>query len=180
MHLRKNKIDNTGMADDKYDIHGIFLKGNDMTGAKLVKEPSEFSAEELKRQLEIHGQKKSGKKHELVEIIKGLLKLNVKIDPKVDGGHWHNVKISVNKQNNDSTNFLIPQVGWTMFPSQDIPVNFNYGHVYHYIIESVNNVFLLNSGTFIYLFIYLPIYLKLTMIKKILYTKIQIKQPGAN
>ena len=34
-----------------------------------------------------------------------------------------------------------------MLPSQDIPVNFNYGHVYHYIIESVNNRFLPNSGT---------------------------------
>ena len=34
-----------------------------------------------------------------------------------------------------------------MFPSQDIPVNFNYGHVYHYITESVNHLFLPNSGT---------------------------------
>ena len=34
-----------------------------------------------------------------------------------------------------------------MFPSQDIPVNFNYGHVYHYIIESVNNLFLPNCVT---------------------------------
>ena len=67
MHLRKNKIDNTGMADDKYDIHGMFLKGNDMTGAKLVKEPSEFSAEELKRQLEIHGQKKMVKSMSLLK-----------------------------------------------------------------------------------------------------------------
>ena len=33
-----------------------------------------------------------------------------------------------------------------MSPSQDIPANFNYGHVYHYIIESVNNLFLQNSG----------------------------------
>ena len=33
-----------------------------------------------------------------------------------------------------------------MFPSQDIPVNFNYGHVHHYIIESVNNLFLPNRG----------------------------------
>ena len=34
-----------------------------------------------------------------------------------------------------------------MFPSQDVPVNFNYGHVYHYITESVKRLFLPNSGT---------------------------------
>ena len=50
---------------------------------------------------------KNGKKHEFVERVKGLLKLNVKVDPKVDGRHWYNVKSSINKQNNDSTNFLI-------------------------------------------------------------------------
>ena len=65
----------------------------------------------------------------------------------MDEGHCYNVKSRTNKQNNGSTNFLIPQVGWTMFPSQDIPVNFNYGHVYHYITESVNHLFLPNSGT---------------------------------
>ena len=76
------------MAGEKYDVHGIFLKESDIRGAKLVKKPSEFRVEELKRRVECHGQKKSGKKHELVERVKGLLKLNVKVDPKVDGGHW--------------------------------------------------------------------------------------------
>ena len=56
----------------------------------------------------------------------------------MDGRHWYNVKSSLNKQNN-STNLLIPQVGWTVFPSQDIQVNINSGHVYHYVIESFNN-----------------------------------------
>ena len=67
MHLRTNNVVNTGMAGDKCDIDGIFLKENDIPGAKLVREPSECSVEELKRWLECHGQKKSGKKHELVE-----------------------------------------------------------------------------------------------------------------
>ena len=57
-----------------------------------MREPSECSVEELKRWLECQGQNKSGKKHELVERVKGLLQLNVKVDPKVDGGHWYNVK----------------------------------------------------------------------------------------
>ena len=83
--------------------------------------------------------------HELVERVKGLLKLNMKDNPKVNAGHWYNVKASINKQNNDSINFLIPLVGWKMLPSEDIPVNFNYGHVFHYIIESVNNLFFPNN-----------------------------------
>ena len=136
-----------GLAGNKYDVDGIFLKGNDRPGAKLVKETSERSAEELRRWLECQWQKESGKKHELVERVKRFLKLNVKVDPEVDGRHWYNVKSSINKQNNDSSNFLILQVGWAMFPSQDIPVSFNSGHLYHYIIESVNNLFLPNSGT---------------------------------
>ena len=135
------------MAGNKSDVQGLFLKENDIPGASLVKEPSECSVEELMRWLECYRQKKSGKKDELVERVNGLFKLNVKVDPKADGEHWYNVKSNMNKQNNDATNFLIPWVRWPMFPSQDILVSFNYGHVYHYIIESVNKLFLPNSGT---------------------------------
>ena len=135
------------MAGNKSDVQGLFLKENDIPGASLVKEPSECSVEELMRWLECYGQKKSGKKDELVERVNGLLKINVKVDPKADGEHWYNVKSSMNKQNNDATNFLIPWVRRTIFQNQDIPVSFNYGHVYHYIIESVNNLFLCNSDT---------------------------------
>ena len=113
------------MAGEKYGVYGTFLKESDIAGANIVKEPWECSVEELKRWLECHGQKKSGRNHELVERVKGLLKLNIKVDPKMGAGHWHNVKSSINKENNDSIDFLIPQVGWKIFPSQDIPINFN-------------------------------------------------------
>ena len=43
-----------------------------------MKEPSECSVEELERRLECHGQKKCGKKQELIERVNGLLKLNLK------------------------------------------------------------------------------------------------------
>ena len=66
------------MASDKSDAHGIFLKENDVSDAKIVKEPSECSVEELKRWLWRNKQQKCGKKHEFVERGKGLLKLNVK------------------------------------------------------------------------------------------------------
>ena len=32
---------------------------------------------------------------------------------------------------------VIPKTGWKAFPSQDIPNLFNYGHVYHYALESL-------------------------------------------
>ena len=69
----------TDIAGNKSDVHAIFLKEDDIPGTKSVKEPSECSVKELKRRLECNGQKKSGKKHELVERVKGLLKLNVKV-----------------------------------------------------------------------------------------------------
>ena len=31
----------------------------------------------------------------------------------------------------------VPQTGWKAFPSQDLPSLFNYGHVYHYALESL-------------------------------------------
>ena len=35
---------------------------------------------------------------------------------------------------------VIPDLGWRSFPSQDIPVLFNYGHTYHYALESIKTV----------------------------------------
>lgn len=58
-----------------------------MPGPKLVKEFSKCSVEELKKWLECHGQKKIGKGLALFERVKRLLQLNVKVNPKVDGGH---------------------------------------------------------------------------------------------
>ena len=33
----------------------------------------------------------------------------------------------------------LPTDGWRVFPSQNIPSNFNYGHVYFYLVESVSS-----------------------------------------
>ena len=53
-----------------------------------MKKTSECSVEELKRLLECHGQKKSGKKHEIVERVKKSLKLIVKVNSKMDEGRY--------------------------------------------------------------------------------------------
>ena len=33
----------------------------------------------------------------------------------------------------------IPVEGWKKFPSRNLPANLNYGHVYFYLIESIQN-----------------------------------------
>lgn len=34
----------------------------------------------------------------------------------------------------------IPSTAWRVFPSQNIPLLFNYGHVHYYALESIQNV----------------------------------------
>ena len=48
--------------------------------------------DELKRWLECRGQKKGRRKTELVARVKGLLKLNLPIDLKIDNGLWYKQK----------------------------------------------------------------------------------------
>ena len=35
---------------------------------------------------------------------------------------------------------IVPEKGWRSFPSQDIPSLFNYEHIYHYALESIQTV----------------------------------------
>ena len=127
----------------------IFLKPTDVPGAVLTKEPSSCGVTELKRWLECHGQKKSGKKQELIDRVNDCISLKLCVDPKVDGGKWYDLK-SNQKPNapqsvNITTNY--PEAGWKPFPTTDIPLVFNYGHVYHYLVESITNVMLLDDDS---------------------------------
>lgn len=67
----------------------------------------------------------------------------------IDGGKWYEEKVRAkySQKASDGPNtavsvslvhqdLKIPQSGWTQFPSGDIPKMFNYGHIYHHIIES--------------------------------------------
>ena len=68
------------------------LKEDDVPGAKLTKPPEKCMVEELKRWLECHALKKSGKKNELILRVNDALKLNLPVDVKIDGGKWYNLK----------------------------------------------------------------------------------------
>ena len=64
----------------------------------------------------------------------------VKVDPSIDGGKWYDFKC-VSSRNMKSTEHNIPNDGWHTFPSKNIPHIFHYGHVYHYLLESVDSIF---------------------------------------
>ena len=115
------------------------LSEEDVPGAHFSRDPAEYSVLELKRWLECHGEKKSGRKQELIDRTRSCIALKKGIDPKVDLGKWYNQKRQ-GKERRSSTrprNIDIPVEGWGNFPTTDIPGMFNYGHVYQYLIESV-------------------------------------------
>ena len=122
------------------------LKEDDVPGAKLGKTPEKCMVEELKRWLECHGLKKSGKKNELIQRVNDALKLDLPVDVKIDGGKWydlkHNQTISTDaltpSVTSTSTLYNIPTDGWNVYPSKPLPANFNYGHVYFYLVESAS------------------------------------------
>jgi hypothetical protein len=92
---------------------------------------------ELKRWLECHGEKRSGKRQELVDRVKGCIALKIKVDPKVDGGKWYEIKTKSQTSSDIESSSKFPESGWKTFPSRNIPVMFNYGYVYHHLVESV-------------------------------------------
>lgn len=67
------------------------------------------------------------------------------LDPCIDNEKWLEVKIlRARNDKNLKTGAKavsdvppIPKTGWKAFPSQDLPLLFNCGHVYHYALESL-------------------------------------------
>ena len=59
----------------------LVLKETVVPGAKLYKDPAKCNIEELKRWLECHGQKKGGKKGELIDRVRGFISFNLAVDP---------------------------------------------------------------------------------------------------
>ena len=62
------------------------------------------------------------------------------IDISVDDGKWHQLLSKPREERNSSNIPILPITGWKKFPSVTIPKNFNDGHMYHHIVESVQNM----------------------------------------
>ncbi|KAJ7369714.1 hypothetical protein OS493_036996 [Desmophyllum pertusum] len=115
----------------------VLLTEDEVPGAKLTKPPGDCNVLELKHWLECHGEKKSGKKQELVDRVNGCISLKIKVDPKVDEGKWYDIKAKSSTSTDTESSTKFPESGWGNFPSRNIPVLFNYGYVYHHLVESV-------------------------------------------
>lgn len=63
------------------------------------------------------------------------------MDLKVHSEKLYNIKVAYLGQNvrtvQDAT-----KIGWKTFPFRNLPPNFNYGHIYHYVVEPVRNGFM--------------------------------------
>ncbi|XP_046424709.1 uncharacterized protein LOC124181980 [Neodiprion fabricii] len=95
------------------------------------------SCEQLIRWLKCHGRSQQGKKSVLIERVKNALHNNIPVDPNVDKGKWLEILQKCDPNKNvpqiQTTNY--PQI-WQPFPTQDVPKNFNYGSIYHYLVTS--------------------------------------------
>ena len=70
------------------------------------------------------------------------MRLNILLDPKLNNGVWYQQKLdTINKSKSLQSNVTVLKGEWRKFPSRNVPRNFNYGHVYHYLIEFVNDVY---------------------------------------
>ena len=122
----------------------ILTQNDGAPGLKFEQDPWNYTNAQLKRWLKCRGLKLSGKQGDLISRVRDCLKSgnHYVLDSSIDEQKWLQAKIlKENKLNRihlkDLTVPEIPKSGWKVFPSQDIPSLFNYGHVYHYVLESL-------------------------------------------
>lgn len=122
----------------------ILTEDDSVPGSKFEKEPEEYTVTQLKRWLKCRGLKQSGKRSELISRVSDCIKAgnHRTLDVGIDEGKWFAAKVlKENSRINVSNNVLdipiIPKTGWCAFQSKDIPSLFNYGHIYHYALESI-------------------------------------------
>ncbi|XP_052128343.1 uncharacterized protein LOC113214356 [Frankliniella occidentalis] len=129
----------------------VLTEDDGVPGARLPRQPLAANTNKmLKRWLECRGKPTGGRREELLErvaLLKALPNSHI-LDVKVDKGYWYERKCEtlraqqvhqiVNSQALPSTQVhQYPTEGWKPFPSVDMPVMFNYGHIYFYLVESI-------------------------------------------
>ena len=127
------------MASSSLHFLTVLTEDDGVSGSKFERTPEEYTADQLKRWLKCRGLKLSGKREDIVQRVRRLCE-----DREVpyswsgiDRGKWFAAKVL--QENSDViTNSgsislpCIPLNGWRVFPSQNIPSLFNYGHVHYY------------------------------------------------
>ena len=129
----------------------ILTENDGVPGSKFDREPEHYTVEQLKRWLKCRGMKLSGKRDELVARVSDCIKKGSHrvLDVSIDQGKWfaakvikENQEVIVDKSIKSKLSFVptVPVSGWRTFQSQDIPVLFNYGHIYYHALESIKTV----------------------------------------
>ena len=129
----------------------ILTENDGVPGSKFDREPEHYTVEQLKRWLKCRGMKLSGKRDELVTRVSDCIKKGSHrvLDVSIDQGKWfaakvikENQEVIVDKSIKSKLSFVptVPVSGWRTFQLQDIPVLFNYGHIYYYALESIKTV----------------------------------------
>ena len=119
----------------------VVLTEKDVPGAYISGNPADHRLPVLKRWLECHGQKKSVKLPEAIERVRICIAMKMKVDIGVDGGKWYQLKKQGTTAQSAATVVTASapnEDGWTTFPSINIPDMYNYGHAYHYLVDSIS------------------------------------------
>ncbi|KAK3931102.1 Alkaline nuclease, partial [Frankliniella fusca] len=108
-------------------------------GAELGPDLSKYNVTQLRRWLLCRGMPVKGKAVVLRQRINKLreLKLDHLIDPKVDGGMWYKMALEKHQKLVVSGEISFPSRNWDTFPSRDIPLSFNFGQIYNYLVETM-------------------------------------------
>ena len=121
----------------------ILTENDEVPGSKFTSCPEDYTVDQLKRWLKCRGSKQSGKRQELITRVKDCIASGNHhlLDPGIDGGKWLKAKEDREHGSNLTDHKSLvpdpPQKNWGVFPSSDIPSLFNYGHVYHYALETL-------------------------------------------
>ena len=121
----------------------ILTENDEVPDSKFTSYPEDYTVDQLKRWLKCRGSKQSGKRQELVTRVKDCIASGNHhlLDPGIDGGKWLKAKEDREHGSNLTDHKSLvpdpPQKNWGVFPSYDIPSLFNYGHVYHYALETL-------------------------------------------
>ena len=73
------------------DVQNVISTESDVQGTSL-NDVACHTVNELKRWLQCHGLKITGKKEELITRFDFAILSDIQVDPKVDGGKWHAAK----------------------------------------------------------------------------------------
>ena len=126
------------MASSSLHFLTVLTEDDGVSGFKFERKPEEYTVDQLKRWLKYRGLKLSSKREDIVQRVRDCVRngnYHTRHRSGIDRGKWFAAKVlqenSDVKTNSGSISLTcIPSNGWRVFPSQNIPSLFNYGHVH--------------------------------------------------